>query len=166
MDRRRVAIVLIAITTVILFAGCNDDRDFTLGISPPIEIVGLKSGELKTGSTFLGKPLVIDFWASWCQPCRELMPDVSSLAKEFKGRVNVIGVSSENPYIIKSFWKTSGNDYKAYFDRNSFTNLKFKIREIPTIAVLDANGKLVYEVTAPDINSVRKTLNALLGIKQ
>ena len=166
MKRERIGIGLITILTVLLFVGCNDDPPHHLGPAPSLAIQNLQSGLIQGKSVFRGKPLVIDFWASWCEPCRELMPKMSSLATSYKGKVNVIGISAENPDQIKKFWASTGNKYSAYADQNGFTFKNYHVNYIPTVAIIDAKGNLVFEVTEPSMNRVRKMLNALLGIKR
>ena len=68
-----------------------------------------------------GKPVVIDFWAEWCGPCRMVSPVVEELAKEYDGKV-VIG--------------------KMNVDENDVTPNEYSIRNIPTILFFK-NGQLV-----------------------
>ena len=73
-----------------------------------LEITTKNFGEL-TGS---GKPLVIDFWAEWCTPCRAITPMMNEFAREYEGRVNV---------------------GKCNVEDNDDLAVKFKIRSVPTI---------------------------------
>jgi thioredoxin 1 len=68
-----------------------------------------------------GKPLVIDFWAEWCGPCRMIGPYVEELAKEYEGKVTI---------------------GKCDVDENNAVAAQFGVRNIPTIIFLK-NGEIV-----------------------
>lgn len=71
-----------------------------------------------TGS---GKPLLIDFWATWCGPCKRLAPVIEELAADYEGRA-VVG--------------------KCDVEENEELAMKYQVTSIPTIVVLDAQGNL------------------------
>lgn len=95
-----------------------------------------------------GKVTVIDFWASWCQPCRKENPKMVALYKEFHSQgLNVIGVSLDKD---ADAWKKAIADDKLEW--NQVSNLKhwedpiaatYGIESIPATIVLDASGKIV-----------------------
>ncbi|MDE5622979.1 MAG: thioredoxin [Alistipes sp.] len=68
-----------------------------------------------------GKPVVIDFWAEWCGPCRMIAPIVDELAAEYEGRVVIA---------------------KCDVEENDDITMKYGVRNIPTIVFLK-NGELV-----------------------
>ena len=68
-----------------------------------------------------GQPMVVDFWATWCGPCKKIAPDIEALAKEYEGRV------------------LSG---KCDVDDNDDLTSKFGIRNIPTVLFIK-NGEVV-----------------------
>ena len=68
-----------------------------------------------------GQPMVVDFWATWCGPCKKIAPDIEALAKEYEGRV-LIG--------------------KCDVDDNDDLTSKFGIRNIPTVLFIK-NGEVV-----------------------
>ncbi|HET7403526.1 MAG TPA: TlpA disulfide reductase family protein, partial [Usitatibacter sp.] len=58
-------------------------------------------GHAQSLGQFQGRPLVLNFWATWCGPCREEMPAFVRLNREFAGRVAFVGLSSEAPEVVE-----------------------------------------------------------------
>ena len=88
-----------------------------------------------------GQPLVIDFWAEWCGPCRMLGPIIDELSKDFAGKVEV---------------------GKLNVDENQDSAAKYGVRSIPTVLFFN-NGELVDKFTGVAAKAVfEEKINALL----
>jgi thioredoxin 1 len=89
-----------------------------------------------------GKPVVIDFWAEWCGPCRMIGPIIEELAQEYEGRVEI---------------------GKLNVDENMDTPEEYGIRSIPTVMFFK-EGKLVDKIVgAAKKSDFAEKINALLG---
>ncbi len=98
----------------------------------------------------LGKVTIIDFWASWCAPCRQENPNVVALYNEFHDKgLNIIGVSLDQPDGATKWKEAIAADKLAW---THVSNLKFwqdpiakkyNVRSIPATFILDASGKIV-----------------------
>ena len=96
----------------------------------------------------LGKVTIVDFWASWCGPCRQENPNVVALYNELHGKgLNIIGVSLDKD---AKAWKDAIAKDKLTW--NQVSNLKFwdepiavqyKVQSIPATFILDASGNVV-----------------------
>ena len=98
---------------------------------------------------FTGEKLtVIDFWATWCKPCLQSMPELQTIYDEFKDRgVNFIGVSVDSPRNlskIKPLAESLGVEYPILVDPNSDLMNRLKVSSMPTLLIFDAGGNEIY----------------------
>lgn len=132
------------------------------GPNPEGKIVSLKES--------LGKVTIIDFWASWCNPCRVENPNIVALYNEFHSQgLNIIGVSLDKEEEAKK-WKEAIEKDKLTW--NQVSNLKFwedpialryGIKSIPQMFILDATGKIVAKDLRGD--ALKAKVQELLAVK-
>jgi peroxiredoxin len=100
-------------------------------------------GKAWTLKSLRGKVVLVNFWATWCPPCRKEMPDLDALYREFKDRGFVIlAISDEEPAKVAQFLKEKGYTYPILLDPGRKVNQQFRIEGIPKSFVYDRNGKL------------------------
>jgi len=91
---------------------------------------------------------VIDFWATWCQPCVRSIPFLNEMAKEFNSRgVTFIGVSidgTRNQSKIKPFVQSMGVEYPIIRDLDSELMSDLGVTAVPTLLIYDAEGELIF----------------------
>jgi thiol-disulfide isomerase/thioredoxin len=117
------------------------------------------SGKPQTLSQWKGKPLLVNFWASWCGPCVQEMPELSELAAKGGGkRFNVIGIGIDSPANLVEFTKKTKVSYPLYVGGMSGTDLS---RELG-----NANGGLPFTVLIGADGQVRKTYLGRLKFDQ
>lgn len=112
-----------------------------------------------------GKIVLINFWATWCPPCRAEMPSLQSLYNDYKGRVVFVFLTNEEPSKVIKYLD------KEQFDIPSFNQLsnapnEFSVSSIPVTYVIDKEGTIVVHKVGPaDWNSdkFRSVLDALIG---
>jgi len=124
----------------------------SLSDSKPVKISSLK-----------GKVVLIDFWATWCGPCKEGLPHTEALYKDFKGKgLEVMAVSDEEPGTIKDFFTKSGYSMPVFQDAGRNGNSAYKIVAIPTTVIIDRDGKLAgFFVGLHDDGEIRAKLKTL-----
>jgi len=92
---------------------------------------------------FKGKVVIVDFWASWCEPCKIELPALNKLHKKYKGKLTVIGVNvDENIAEAKAFLKDHPVGFDLVHDKGMKSANALGIEKMPTSFIL-SNGKIV-----------------------
>lgn len=94
-----------------------------------------------------GKPVFLNFWASWCPPCRQETPDLAKMAKKYKEKVQFYGVNltvNDQLEIAKEFVKSFGVTYPNMKDTDGKVAMNYQVQAIPTSFIIAADGKIVY----------------------
>lgn len=113
-----------------------------------------------------GKVVLLNFWATWCPPCRKEMPDLESLYRRFEPQGFVIlGVSDEEVAKVKPFIVQQQISYPVLLDPGRKVNELFQIQGIPKTFVYDRNGKIIAQ--SIDMRTQKQFLEmlALAGLK-
>ena len=93
-----------------------------------------------------GKPLLVEFWATWCPPCRTSIPHLNEIHAKFKDRgLLVVGVSDEPNAVIKKFQKEVPMDYAVATDTGGRLNKEMEVNSIPTAFLVNKSGEIVWE---------------------
>lgn len=88
-----------------------------------------------------GKIVMIDFWATWCGPCRKLIPEVNEFQKKFKDDMVIIGLSGDSTIDkVRNFMKTTEMHYSQAVDTQKRTSLELGIKGIPHVIILSTDG--------------------------
>ena len=92
-----------------------------------------------------GKIVIVDFWATWCPPCRRGIPDLIDIQKEYKNDVVIIGISLDTqtkPDVVP-FIKEFGINYPVAYATMEVVQNYGNIESIPTSFIIDQSGKIV-----------------------
>jgi thiol-disulfide isomerase/thioredoxin len=120
--------------------------------APPLEIKQwIKGGPVDLEAGKGESIFVVEFWATWCLPCRETIPRLTQLQKKYKNHgVTIIGISDEDQKKVRKFVKAKGKtmDYVVAVDRNKKTKerylAEFGIDSIPHAFVIDRSGRIAW----------------------
>lgn len=114
------------------------------GAFPALEFAGL-GGEQISLANLKGKVVLIDFWATWCGPCRSVMPDLVETYKEYHDKgFEIIGISLDKDQSqLENYMKETGMTWRQYYDGLGWNNKvakRFGVRAIPHVVLIDKNG--------------------------
>jgi thiol-disulfide isomerase/thioredoxin len=95
-------------------------------------------------SDFKGKPVFINFWATWCPPCVAELPEISDLYQSYRDEVVFLLITDESAETVRNFMKQKNYDLPVYFIQSSVPNI-FGTNSIPATFVVSPENKIVIE---------------------
>jgi DsbE subfamily thiol:disulfide oxidoreductase len=123
----------------------------------------LTLGDLKN------KVLFVNFWASWCPPCKEEMPSIESFSKDMQGndKFQIITILYKDPYQDgTAYMKQNGYTFPVYSDSNGLVARNFGVTGVPETYVIDKKGILKKRVLGPaewNTPEAKNFINSLLN---
>ncbi len=158
---RNLLVILLFISTISLF-GCSKNSDKiqsketkivtqneqTVAVdenkAPNFSLVDTKGKKISL-SDYKGKVVIVDFWATWCPPCRRSVPDLIAIQKKYEGKVVIIGISLdiETKGDVPGFIKNFGINYPVVYGTNKVVQEYGGIQAIPTSFIIDQKGDVV-----------------------
>ncbi|MBC7330544.1 TlpA family protein disulfide reductase [bacterium] len=122
------------------------------GCAPKVNLEGKQAtdfslkaldGKLYKLSDLKGKVVLIDFWATWCPPCREELPIIEKLHQEFKDKnLVVLGISNEDRDTIADFLRNNPLTFPILVDEKGNVGKSYKVVAIPRLLLIDKTGKI------------------------
>jgi len=113
--------------------------------APPWSLPALRHpGDVVSFAGFAGRPVVVNFWASWCPPCRKEMPALAAAARRLAGKVDFVGVDTNDsrPAAI-AFAAKTGVAYPLGFDPHGDLASTYGVYGLPTTFFVSAQGRLL-----------------------
>jgi thiol-disulfide isomerase/thioredoxin len=136
--------------------------------APAIEIKDIATGQKVAMEQFKGKVLFINFWASWCPPCKEEMPSLEALYRELRsdGRFAMLTILyNDDPKNAVDYMMANGYTFPVFADHDGISAKRYNVTGVPETYVIDKKGTLRKRVIgAADWYSpeAKAYLNALL----
>ena len=112
----------------------------------PLEIIlNDMNGRERKLSDFRGKIIFLNFWATWCLPCRKEMPSMERLYKRFRDKdFEMIGINMQEPASsVKEFFENYKFSFISLLDSTGDVQKRFGIRAIPSTLILDKKGRII-----------------------
>ncbi len=110
----------------------------------PAFIVNDVAGNPVSSASWKGKVVLLNFWATWCPPCRAEVPVLVDLASRYKDRVQIVGVSlDDGPDEVKQFMKDEGINYPIVMASREIVAEYGGVPALPTLFVVNPDGKIV-----------------------
>ena len=117
------------------------------GATPPLALKDA-SGALHDLKAYRGKVVLINFWATWCEPCRDEMPSLQRLRARLSNLpFTILAINmGESEEKAASFLKPLDIDLKVVFDKDTSAAKQWKVRTLPATFVIDTKGNIRYSL--------------------
>ncbi|MBR3602424.1 MAG: TlpA family protein disulfide reductase [Lachnospiraceae bacterium] len=144
----------------------SSSADVQLTQAPNFTVYDIEGNEINL-SDFFGKPIIVNFWASWCGPCKMEMPDFDEAYQTYGNdisflMVNITDGSRETVEIASSFIEESGYSFPVYYDTNYSAAITYSVSSLPTTYFIDADGNLIAHARgAIDDATLQKGINMI-----
>jgi cytochrome c biogenesis protein CcmG, thiol:disulfide interchange protein DsbE len=142
-------IIGVALGALIIFSGDNgssgDKRRLPPTVGSKVEDFELQvlGGERRSLSSYAGTPVVMNFWATWCPPCKEEMPLLDQLALAYADDLVVLGINyNEEERIVQQYITAEGIKFPIMLDFTGNVSTLYFVRNYPTTFFIDAEGVL------------------------
>ena len=124
------------------------DLGLQVGAKAPAAMVESLDGKPVDLGRYIGKtPMLIEFWATWCENCKELEPSLLAAQKKYGARVKFVGVAvsvNQSPQRVKLYAAKHGLAHEVVFDRTGDATDKYEVPATSYIVVLNRSGTVVY----------------------
>jgi peroxiredoxin len=119
--------------------------------APDFELATL-DGELLRLSDFAGKPILVNFWATWCGPCRAEFPDFQKAWLESEDNLVIIAINhttADRAEQVDDFVAEMGVTFPIVLDKDGQAAEAYQVRGLPTSIFIDSNGRVIEVFTGP-----------------
>ena len=135
--------VFVFALALLMLSACSEGSAIEIGERAPDFSLADINGKTLSLSAFNGKVVILDFFASWCPPCRQEIPDFIELEKAYGDKgFAMIGVALVSAVEAKEFADKMGMNYPVLVDDGKVSEVYGPIRSIPTTFVIDKSGKI------------------------
>jgi len=135
--------IFVIVTALFLLGACSKTSAVEIGDKAPDFTLQNLDGKPTSFSEFKGKVIILDFFASWCPPCRQEIPDFIALQKAYGDKgFAMVGVSLVSGQESKDFAAQAGMNYPVLIDDGRVSATYGPVRSIPTTFVIGKDSKI------------------------
>ncbi len=152
MKRLTAALMILALC---VFTACKRDKPGGKGegaaptvtegaMAPDFTVKDLGGNEVRL-SSLKGKVVLVNFWATWCPPCREEIPSMMKLNRSMEGKpfqMLAISIDEGGKADVEKYFKTSGNSLPAYLDSDGAVSRTYGTTGVPETYIVDKGGRI------------------------
>ncbi|MDX6606363.1 MAG: cytochrome c biosis protein CcmG, thiol:disulfide interchange protein DsbE [Solirubrobacterales bacterium] len=161
--RLRIGLVVVAIVAVLvgveLLSGSSDSGPGKPAPQLPTTVLVPPAVHL---DSLRGKPAAINFWASWCEPCRREAPELERLNRSLHGSASIVGVDwTDGLDSARAFIREHHMTYPDLRDQDGVVGQRYGLIGLPTTFILDSHGTISDVLRGPQTaQTVRRALDA------
>jgi peroxiredoxin len=168
MNKRLIAILVVILTAGLVITGCTagPEPTATVGnVAPDFQLQNL-DGQSITLSSLKGNPVLINFWATWCQPCASEMPYLQEIHNEWsdKGLIVLAINWGESASEVEQFLQAHNLSLPVLLDTKKVVAEKYGIRAFPTTFFINKDGIIQAKIIGafPDKAAIESRLSGIM----
>ncbi len=129
-------------------------------------------GQPLTLSSLRGKPVLVNFWATWCGPCKSELPDLETAFMKYGDKVDFLFVNLTDGYRdtvdgVKAFLEEKGFAFPVYYDTDGSAAIAYGVSSIPTTVLISPEGRLLHtQIGAMTGETIESLLAMLLATEE
>lgn len=127
---------------------------------------GEGTGDRVALSALRGQVVILDFWASWCPPCRRSIPRLNAIQSRYGEKVVLLGVNVESipSRELIAHHHDFGAEFPTLADASQVLQRSYEVERLPTLFIIDPDGQIRHmETGVPDESGLVRTIDALLA---
>jgi len=144
--RRRLPLVLILLAAAFPFTGDAAAADQDLGPAPAFTLESTAGDRLTLAAALERGPVIVDFWATWCGPCKQSLPELQQLHERYAARgLTIMAVSTDEPRNrpkIGSTARSLGLTFPVLIDADKRAAQLYRVESIPMMFLIDREGRI------------------------
>ena len=173
--KKYLSVILVLLILVTALTSCSDPEAATTtqenteapaSLAPDFTVYDIDGNEVKL-SDYLGTPVVLNFWASWCPPCKAELPDFEEKYLAYGDEVQFLMVNladgtRETVENASDFIAQEGYTFPVFYDSKSVAAIEYKVRSIPATYFIDADGCIADQAVGMlDADSLQKGIDLI-----
>lgn len=145
MIKRCFMIVAVAVLTALGAHALLQQQGLPIGSKAPDFKLTTLDGKTVELSKLRGKPVFIDFWATWCEPCRRALPHTQKLAEKYGKDAHILAINiREDADTIREFLQNNQYTFTVPMDTDGAVATQYGVRGIPHFVLINAQGKIQF----------------------
>ena len=141
-----------AVAVTIFFAGAPplaaQDTELKVGDPAPRVVVHDLEGKPVDLGRYIGrKPVFLEFWATWCESCQELLPRVRAAQQTYGSKVEFIGINvavNQSPEKVQHYLETNTPGFRTLYDDEGTSTRAYQVPATSYVVVIDQSGRIAY----------------------
>jgi thiol-disulfide isomerase/thioredoxin len=142
----------VALSVLLLFIGgqrlAAQDAELQVGHPAPRVVVHDLDGKPVDLGRYIGqKPVLLEFWATWCESCQELLPRMRAAQKQYGSRVEFIGINvavNESPAGVRRYMASYDPGFRPLYDDEGTSTRAYQVPATSYVLIIDRAGKIAY----------------------
>lgn len=159
-----IIILVVFLVSIITFELFRSTGPVEVGRTAPQFTLQDLAGREVSLEDYRGKIVILDFWATWCGPCRMTMPMLDDIQKEYTGKMSILAINLQEPKdVVREYIMRQGLHSEVLLDEDGSVGRQYGAAAIPMQLLIDQDGIIRYIVTGVENPRVIKgEINKLL----